>query len=160
MQCSTKMQVVSSSLWKFTWACLESEHFCHIWITVYICWVSLAELIWLCSRRFHWSTSLCNRAVVFECDVDGTCGQEGALLFWSAVACVAAVSQYLFYPLTLSYCYWNSSQVYVRHVLLFFLCATKGQVQSRSWRSGWHLKCFMMMMIIIIIVLAYTLCLY
>lgn len=52
---------------------------------LYICWVTLAELIWLCSIQFHWSMPLCNGAVVFECDVDGTCGQEGALLFWSAV---------------------------------------------------------------------------
>lgn len=33
---------------------------------VYICWVTLAELIWLCPTRFHWSMSLCYSAVVFN----------------------------------------------------------------------------------------------
>lgn len=56
---------------------------------------------------------LCNGAVVFERDVDGTCGQEGALLCWSAVA---ALSQYLFYPFTLSHT--------VTETLDKFLCVT------------------------------------
>lgn len=95
----------------------EAFHCTVVTPELYICWATLAELIWLCSTWFYWSMPLCNGAVVFERDVDGTCGQEGALLCWSAVA---ALSQYLFYPFTLSYCYWNFSQVSVRHLCCFF----------------------------------------
>lgn len=83
--------------------------------------------------KWHHSRSdlFTDSVVVFGCDVDGTCGQDDALLFWSAVAvllqCLRISSHSVsLYPL--SYCYWNSSQVSVHHMLLFSVC--------HHWRSS------------------------
>lgn len=108
-----------------------------LYFILYICWVTLAELIWLCSTRFHRSMPFCNGAVVFKCDVDGTCGQEGALLFWSAVTvllqCLSISSIH-----SLSH---TVTETQVKFLCVtcaaFFLSATEGQVQSRSRTSGW-----------------------